>query len=1023
MPLAIALPLIGMAASSAASIGAAKIQSNAAKKAQDAQQQGTDRALQAQQQANAPYLALGQQAAGRLAARGPAQPFQGQFQPGGGPSMSLGSIGQPPMPSAPQGPPQGMGPGQAMPAGVSQQLAQLPGAQGQQPQPFNFEAFQKRAQELSAGASGTNKEFQQRIFPQLAQEFGGLERFGSKGDKIRLPNGQVIDAVISAGLGGKGYNWGIEGPARPKPMMSLGSIGQPPPQFNPQAVDAGQQLAPTLDQYSQALAPPPPPAFAPQTVRGPQAMRIPGFATGVQNFAGGPAIVGERGPELLNLPRGSDVIPTNPADLANFGQPAMRPMRLGDLAGTLGGNPGGGTIADTLNRGQLPQDFGPLGGGFDGSVGAPQSFGGGGGGDIFGAGTLSGGIGSGPIWNGQGPLGQPVDAPMPSIGREATPASGPLTAGGMERASAPPSGPMTAPGGPITLGAGGGLPTPAGGPVTLGNGGGMPAIGTPQGAPQAGPQPGPQAGPQSNSLFTPMGAPQDYSPQNVAGPDRLTLGSIGQPQAVNAQQVGPGQQVQAGQVTAGPQVNAERVQGQTISAPGQVGFERVHGPAALQAQQLGPAQQQANLTANQLQLDPSYQFRRDQTIGALENSAFAKGMGAHPNARRALQETAGNLASQEYAAANARNLGVQQQNFQNSATVAGANNAANANAYGLTNQYQQQAQLANQSAGLQSGMFNVQQGQQAQQFNAGQTQQANLANQQAGLSAGQFNSGQQQQASLANVGNALQAGQFNSAQGQQAALANQGANLQAGQFNVQQNQQNQQANIANQLAAYSAYQPLAQQNQQFNASQQSAANQNNFANRFAVNQANNAGSLGAFNAQLGAELGRAGVANAQGQLALGNRSADQSYDLGLRSNALGNRTADQNYGLGLGQLGISQGNLDLAAQGQGYNQDLSTFNTNYGVYRDNRDTTFNQDYAQAQLGAGAAQNYGNQAGNYYSGQGNANGAAAINQGNAYAGALGSIGNAAAQAGAYYGAQQPQQGYGPAGRPPTPYGYG
>ncbi len=34
---------------------------------------------------------------------------------------------------------------------------------------------------------------------------------------------------------------------------------------------------------------------------------IPGFASGVQNFSGGYAVVGERGPELVNLPRGSDV--------------------------------------------------------------------------------------------------------------------------------------------------------------------------------------------------------------------------------------------------------------------------------------------------------------------------------------------------------------------------------------------------------------------------------------------------------------------------------------------------------------------------------------------------------------------------------------------------------------------------------------------------------------------------------------------------------------------------------------------
>lgn len=38
---------------------------------------------------------------------------------------------------------------------------------------------------------------------------------------------------------------------------------------------------------------------------------IPGFANGVNNFRGGLAVVGERGPELINLPRGSDVIPNH----------------------------------------------------------------------------------------------------------------------------------------------------------------------------------------------------------------------------------------------------------------------------------------------------------------------------------------------------------------------------------------------------------------------------------------------------------------------------------------------------------------------------------------------------------------------------------------------------------------------------------------------------------------------------------------------------------------------------------------
>jgi len=38
---------------------------------------------------------------------------------------------------------------------------------------------------------------------------------------------------------------------------------------------------------------------------------LPHFASGISDFTGGLAVVGERGPELVNLPRGSDVIPNN----------------------------------------------------------------------------------------------------------------------------------------------------------------------------------------------------------------------------------------------------------------------------------------------------------------------------------------------------------------------------------------------------------------------------------------------------------------------------------------------------------------------------------------------------------------------------------------------------------------------------------------------------------------------------------------------------------------------------------------
>lgn len=38
-----------------------------------------------------------------------------------------------------------------------------------------------------------------------------------------------------------------------------------------------------------------------------KSQKLPGFASGVRNFGGGMAVVGERGPELVNLPRGADV--------------------------------------------------------------------------------------------------------------------------------------------------------------------------------------------------------------------------------------------------------------------------------------------------------------------------------------------------------------------------------------------------------------------------------------------------------------------------------------------------------------------------------------------------------------------------------------------------------------------------------------------------------------------------------------------------------------------------------------------
>ena len=60
---------------------------------------------------------------------------------------------------------------------------------------------------------------------------------------------------------------------------------------------------------------------------------IPGFATGVQNFGGGLAVVGERGPELVNLPRGSDVIPNGQMSSAGGGQTTIN-INVGLMTGS-----------------------------------------------------------------------------------------------------------------------------------------------------------------------------------------------------------------------------------------------------------------------------------------------------------------------------------------------------------------------------------------------------------------------------------------------------------------------------------------------------------------------------------------------------------------------------------------------------------------------------------------------------------------------------------------------------------------
>lgn len=296
--------------------------------------------------------------------------------------------------------------------------------------------------------------------------------------------------------------------------------------------------------------------------------------------------------------------------------------------------------------------------------------------------------------------------------------------------------------------------------------------------------------------------PTEYNPQATAGPERFT------PQQIKAQQI--------------------------------------QGPEAIRAQAIGDAGGFSGVTDADMKADPGYKFRLNESLGALQSSAAAKGALRSFNTLDAVTARAGDMASQEYANVYGRKSDEYKTGLQDRFQVGQANNQNAFTAYDLSNRYDQTAKLANQSTDMQ-------------------------------------------------------------AQGQ---------------------------NANNNLAAWQAYQGMNQQNAQFNAGRTDTANQNNFTNRFAVDQANNANSLAGWQANTNAKLGfgsldnqRTQTANAfslgQGGLALGNRQADQSYDLGKRNVDLGYYSAGNQFALGQGQLGLGWAGYGLNADQQNFNQSYS----------------------------------------------------------------------------------------------------
>lgn len=139
-----------------------------------------------------------------------------------------------------------------------------------------------------------------------------------------------------------------------------------------------------------------------------------------------------------------------------------------------------------------------------------------------------------------------------------------------------------------------------------------------------------------------------------------------------------------------------------LTAPAQFSYAQgVPTPGTLNYTGLETPAQFQNMTAEELAQDPSYQFRSDEQLRGLEQSAAGKGLLRTGGTYRGLLDLSGQLASQEYGAANARKLGAYQTNAQ---TGLAYNQNANQNALqfgqaNINNALNAQQQGYNQAAG------------------------------------------------------------------------------------------------------------------------------------------------------------------------------------------------------------------------------------------------------------------------------------------------------------------------------------
>jgi len=403
----------------------------------------------------------------------------------------------------------------------------------------------------------------------------------------------------------------------------------------------------------------------------------------------------------------------------------------------------------------------------------------------------------------------------------------------------------------------------------------------------------------------------------------------GYAQDMQSAQLGNTPQAQAAQFGGPQNVSAQQVNAPQINSLSMQAAGNVSGPN-LQNYQMGPASQvnTQNYTGQNVQdymspylegaLKPQLaEANRNYDISAAQQQSRATQSGAFGGGREAVMaaenernrntalnqiygtgyQNAFQNAQQQFNAQQNANLQAQQANQQAGLTVGQQNLGANLGVQQLGANLGQQAALANQANQQQANLQNLSAGLQTQGLAAQTGLQAQQANQQAGLQAG-----------LANQQVGYNTGLQNAQLAQQAALANQQIQ---GQYGLQQGQFNQAANQANQQARNQFGIANLSNQQQANAANQQAGNQFGMANLTNQQQANIANQ--ALQGQYGLQQGQ--FNQATNQL---NAQQQQAANLANQQAALQAQQANinqQQFGANYGLQGLQQANQAASTLG------------------------------------------------------------------------------------------------------------